>query len=108
MMKPSFVILLVAIVMVSGCSNLGKLSTDEEQLPAQDVIVFARATKIAQLVGEYDRERKKPTVNLTKSRYKLSSTDLGVPFRHKDADADHTPPARRHLPSPYGSRPVTT
>ncbi len=83
MMKPSFVIFLVAIVTVGGCSNLGKLSTDEEQLPAQDVIVFARATKIAQLVGEYDCERKKPTINFTQSRYKLSSTDLGVPFRHK-------------------------
>jgi hypothetical protein len=50
----------------------------------QSVIVAARATKIAQLVGDYDRERKQPTANLTATRYKLAGTDLGVPFRHKD------------------------
>jgi hypothetical protein len=38
--------------------------------------------KIAQLVGDYDREQQAPTSNLTESRYGLSSTDLGVPFRH--------------------------
>lgn len=40
--------------------------------------------KIAQLIGEYDRERKIPTLNQTQSRYKLFGTDLGVPFRHHD------------------------
>ncbi len=50
---------------------------------AQDVIVTSRPKKICQLVGDYDRERKEPTFNLTKSRYKLFGTDLGVPFLHK-------------------------
>lgn len=58
-----------------------------ERLPEkplqQDVIVVERATKVAQLVGEYDRERKCPTADLTLSRYKLDATDLGVSFRHK-------------------------
>src|SRR5436305_930911 len=50
---------------------------------APTVIVVSRATKIAQLVGDYDRERQQPTANRTESRYKLVSTDLGVPFHHK-------------------------
>jgi hypothetical protein len=83
-MKPSFVILFVCVVMVSSCSNFGDLSPETERLMGQDVIVVARATKTVQLVGEYDREHKKTTINLTQSRYKLSSTDLGVPFQHKD------------------------
>lgn len=52
--------------------------------PTPAVIVLARATKIAQLVGDFDRERQQPTLNQTQSRYKLGATDLGVPFRHKD------------------------
>jgi hypothetical protein len=48
-----------------------------------DVIVVEPPTKIAQLVGEYDREAKRATANRTLSRYKLIATDLGVPFRHK-------------------------
>lgn len=46
------------------------------------VVIVARATKIMQLVGDYDRERQEPTMNLTWTRYKLYGTDLGVPFRH--------------------------
>ena len=76
------IILLLAIVIVLGCSKSGDLGTDEEQPPAEDVIVIARATKIAQLVGEYDREQEQPTINLTESRYNLLGTDLGVPFQH--------------------------
>lgn len=48
----------------------------------EDVIVISRPKKICQLVGEYDRELKEPTINRTKSRYKLFGTDLGVPFMH--------------------------
>jgi hypothetical protein len=47
-----------------------------------DVIVVTRGTKISQLTGEYDRERKQPTQNKTYSRFGLQSTDLGVPFRY--------------------------
>ena len=48
------------------------------------VVISAPATKISQLIGDYDKERNKPTDNLTASRYRLEATDLGIPFRHKD------------------------
>ncbi len=47
-----------------------------------DVIIAARPVKIAQLVGDLDRERGAPTANLTETRYRLIATDLGVAFRH--------------------------
>ncbi len=46
------------------------------------VVITAQASKISQLVGDYDKERQTPTQNLTQTRYQLLSTDLGVPFRH--------------------------
>ncbi len=52
-------------------------------IPAPGIVVVSRAAKIAQIVGDYDRERQKPTANRTETRYKLHSTDLGVPFHHK-------------------------
>ncbi|MFC1833307.1 DUF4185 domain-containing protein [Thermodesulfobacteriota bacterium] len=53
-------------------------------VPTGNVTVCQRATKISQIVGEYDRERKEPTLNRTFSRFGLAGTDLGVPFRHKE------------------------
>ena len=52
---------------------------------AQEVrqVVADRPIKVAQLVGEIDRERNQPTLNRTLSRYGLYGTDLGVTFRHK-------------------------
>ncbi len=47
------------------------------------VLIAARASKITQLVGDYDAEWHTPTANLTATRYGLTGTDLGVPFRHK-------------------------
>ncbi len=38
--------------------------------------------KISQLIGDYDRQQKAQTLNLTETRYGLISTDLGVPFHH--------------------------
>ncbi|MBL7208657.1 MAG: DUF4185 domain-containing protein [Dehalococcoidia bacterium] len=83
MTKQVLAISLIAVVMVSGCFRPGNLDSVEEQPSAQDVVVVTRATKIGQLVGDYDREREEPTLNLTWSRYKLAGTDLGVPFQHK-------------------------
>lgn len=48
------------------------------------VLVSSPATKITQLVGDYDAERQTPTANQTGTRYGLTGTDLGIPFRHKD------------------------
>lgn len=49
-----------------------------------DVVVVNRGSKVSQLVGEFDRQRNELTKNRTLSRYKLVSTDLGAPFRHKN------------------------
>jgi hypothetical protein len=57
--------------------------TVQQEPSTQGIVLVNRATKIAQLVGDYDRERQEPTLNLTWSRYKLMGTDLGVPFKHK-------------------------
>jgi hypothetical protein len=53
-------------------------------VPIPEVVILERAVKIAQLVGEIDRETNQPTLNQTQSRYKLWATDLGIPFRHQD------------------------
>lgn len=50
----------------------------------REVAVLSRPMKICQLVGDYDRQLSQNTQNLTWTRYRLSGTDLGVPFRHKD------------------------
>ncbi len=98
MSKQLLAILAIAIVMASGCvrpvapakpptaPDTVSPPTVQQKPPSSSshVIVSARATKTAQLVGENDRERQQPTLNLTWSRYKLAGTDLGVPFRHKD------------------------
>ncbi len=47
-----------------------------------DVVVSGHPEKIAQIVGEFDRERKCLTENRTLTRYGLAGTDLGVPFSH--------------------------
>ena len=53
-------------------------------VPIPEVVILERAVKIAQLIGETDRETSQPTLNQTQSRYKLWGTDLGIPFRHQD------------------------
>lgn len=52
--------------------------------PVQPSIAAERPRKIAQIVGEYDRSRKRFTANRTLSRFKLLATDLGASFRHWD------------------------
>jgi hypothetical protein len=44
--------------------------------------VAGSAQKISQIVGDWDRERQEPTLNLTETQYHLTATDLGVPFAH--------------------------
>jgi hypothetical protein len=39
--------------------------------------------KICQVTGDYDRERRQQTKNLTESRYGVSGTDLGFSFEHQ-------------------------
>jgi hypothetical protein len=49
-----------------------------------DIDITMDGTKIDQLVGEYDRQRKEKTINKTQSRYQLINADLGVPFRYNN------------------------
>ncbi len=58
-------------------------TTFDEQEGEPGVAVVKRPVKIAQLVGDYDRERNRPTANLTARRFGLAGTDLGVPFLHR-------------------------
>jgi hypothetical protein len=44
--------------------------------------VSGSSQKICQLTGEFDRERKAPTLNMTESRFGLRGTDLGASFEH--------------------------
>lgn len=70
-MKTTICILFIFLIMVSVHAQTGQV----EYLPGSTV-------KISQLVGDYDRQKKTQTRNLTESRYGLISTDLGVPFYH--------------------------
>jgi len=95
-MKHILAILVIGAIVVSGCIIRpvapAKPQTPPsttappavQQKPESQVIISARASKIAQLIGDVDRERQQPTLNLTWTTYKLAGTDLGVPFRHKD------------------------
>ncbi|MCJ7654877.1 MAG: DUF4185 domain-containing protein [Dehalococcoidia bacterium] len=94
MSKQLLAILVIAMTVALGCIRPvpqtkppdvpdTSLPSTVQQKPTSQVIVSAPATKIAQLIGENERERQQPTLNLTWSRYKLLGTDLGVPFRHK-------------------------
>ncbi|MCI0756068.1 DUF4185 domain-containing protein [Teichococcus vastitatis] len=48
------------------------------------VQVDARGTrKVCQVVGEFDRQRNVPTVNVTETRFKFWGSDLGASFEHK-------------------------
>ncbi len=65
---------------IYGLTNIKKVNDSQ----STDVIISSRAEKICQLVGDFDYQKQKPTQNLTNTHYKLESTDLGVPFIHKD------------------------
>lgn len=88
--------MLMAIVIID-CSDSGPTATDPSennrasdpvgQVPdvvTSDISIVMPAQKISQLVGNYDREEEHQTLNKTYSRYKLKSTDLGVPFRYNN------------------------
>ena len=49
---------------------------------SQEVFVIERATKISQLIGDFDREHNQPTQNQTGTLYDIDYADLGIPFRH--------------------------
>lgn len=88
MQRRLFLIICIAITAMAITSCLrprpAGVSAPAVSQVGSSVTISARATKLAQLVGDYDKERQQPTPNLTWTRYKLAGTDLGVPFRHKD------------------------
>ena len=50
--------------------------------PARLSYVSGSTTKIEQLIGDYDRQFQRPTLNQTESRYGIVGTDLGNSFEH--------------------------
>jgi len=48
------------------------------------VRVEGSVVKVAQLVGDFDREKNRSTVSLTSTRYGVLGTDLGVSFEYGD------------------------
>jgi hypothetical protein len=59
-------------------------ASDESTLELRRVVISERARKMMQLIGDFDAELGKPTVNQTAARYHVIAADLGVPFRHKN------------------------
>src|SRR3712207_4716554 len=51
-------------------------------MPRQVVYVAGSSRKVAQLTGEFDRERLEFTLNRTETRFGLAGTDLGASFPH--------------------------
>ena len=45
--------------------------------------IIGSSEKICQLTGDFDRELKKPTLNLTETRAGVAGTDLGFSFEHE-------------------------
>ena len=75
---------LLLIVMSSCIVSCGNDTSTSNSLYEKEVIIVSRATKIEQLIGDFDRQRQEPTSNLTGQRYNLFFTDLGAPFHHKE------------------------
>jgi hypothetical protein len=88
------VLIAAAIAGCSGSSPNGPTppeppadSTVTGKMPdvvAPDIDITIHGTKISQLIGDYDREEKRPTLNKTYTRYHLENADLGVPFRYNN------------------------
>lgn len=86
-----FIIALTGIIIFSSAKEKNPVNSDPRdstrkgkppEVITPDVVIASHGTKICQLVGEYDRQQKHFTQNRTFSRYRLRSTDLGVPFRY--------------------------
>src|SRR3954471_22788566 len=50
--------------------------------PVKLSYVPGSSVKVEQIIGEYDRQAKKPTLNLTESKFGVVGTDLGYSFEH--------------------------
>jgi hypothetical protein len=84
MFGKSFTQFIIITSFVLSVNDITGVKKSEKIAQSVDVIVASRAVKICQLVGDFDHQKQQPTQNLTNTRYKLESTDLGVPFKHKD------------------------
>jgi hypothetical protein len=71
-------------LVIGVLASLGALVGTAQGDPSAgtEVVIVARAAKIAQLIGDYDRQRDEPTINRTEARFGLLGTDLGIPFLH--------------------------
>jgi hypothetical protein len=90
-------IMAVIAVAITGCSGSSPNGPTPPKPPADssvtgsmpdivapDIDITMHGTKISQLIGDYDREEKRPTLNKTYTRYHLENADLGVPFRYNN------------------------
>lgn len=94
MKRTLFLATVISVLLISSCCKPAVSQNPPPPQPKPElsvvppqtssVVISSHAVKICQLVGDFDKELKKPTQNLTWTRYKLAGTDLGVPFRHKD------------------------
>jgi len=58
------------------------VATPKPPGPVKLSYLTGSSVKIEQIIGEYDRQTKKPTLNLTESRFGVIGTDLGYSFEH--------------------------
>jgi ankyrin repeat protein len=66
-----------------GAGDAGRRAAERPvETRRAEVILLERPRKVAQLVGEYDRELGRPTLNRTLTRFGIAGTDLGVSFSH--------------------------
>ena len=74
--------LFTAIILLLASFSFPVFRTVAEINPAAEAPVVATpAEKVSQLVGDFDRQRHKPTRNRTMTRYKLARTDLRGPVQ---------------------------
>ncbi len=69
------VLLLLGLILLTGCQWRSK---------ASEVVITSRGQKVAQIVGQTDKQTNQPTVNQTESRYGLIAADLGSSFSYQD------------------------
>jgi len=63
-------------------SFLFRIQAVANQEDCTAIEVDGSVVKICQLLGDYDLDRKQPTLSLTWTKYGVAGTDLGVSFKH--------------------------
>ena len=72
----------IAFWSVVTCAALGTLTNGSAREPVLRHVVGS-TSKVQQLLGEQDLERRQPTLSRSESRYGVAGTDLGSSFEHE-------------------------